>query len=353
MVRPFFACVLAVCAAILPVCSDAADAKFVSIPVITDNRIAPRVVYIENPRFPKFTTGELKTVVAGAAHLIKENFGIDVVIPNKISARNIDDVFSKLVGSEPDGFKGLIGDFRHGKVDWETVRKNLIEQIEKQTDPLADQIAFARPYLTRPVEKEDIDSFSKAVVETFDNRLSYWTSAKLHDGNPIIGTVPGRPDYPLNEYGYWTLMARQGIEAEIVLTNQLVASVEYIPVPIHTSLRGGITGGSTEYNPSSALGASVWVTLFPYVSDDPEIRALRSGDTYTRKDALSYASAMLAHEMGHQLLHLGHPWSTPACLMRPAEALDFAAWTAKFDPAKCPVGSSPAMTPGTDEVPIW
>jgi len=139
-------------------------------------------------------------------------------------------------------------------------------------------------------------------VETFKAPLAHWTWAKLADGHPVIGRVPGRPELPLNEYGYWTLMAKLGIEAEIVLTNQLVASVEYVPIPLHTSIRGGITGGSTEYNPSSRLGSSVWVSLFPYFSNDPLIRELRNRDSYTRDEALAYVGTMLAHELGHQLL---------------------------------------------------
>ena len=148
-------------------------------------------------------------------------------------------------------------------------------------------------------------------------------------------------------------MTKLGIDAEIVLTNQLVASVEYIPIPVHTSIRGGITGGSTEYNPSSRLGSSVWVSLFPYVSNDSQIVELRMGKTYSREEALFYAGAMLGHEMGHQLFQLGHPWSNPACLMRPAEALDFAEWVKKLDARTCRIESSAAMTPGTMKAPIW
>ena len=237
-------------------------------------------------------------------------------------------------------------------MDWEVVRENLEKHIREQEDPLAKQIEFARPYLIQPVEGEDPGSFSRAIMETFKARLSHWTVARLADGHPVIGLVPGRPDLPFNEYGYWTLMAKQGIDAEIVLTNQLVASVEYIPIPVHTSIRGGITGGSTEYNPSSRLGSSVWVSLFPYLSDDPHIMEYRNGDTYTRDEALAYAGAMLGHEMGHQLFQLGHPWSNEACLMRPAEMLDFAPWVDKFNAGKCQIGSGPAMKPGTMKAPI-
>jgi len=349
---PLAALVLATGMGFLPHLSFA-EPSFVALPKIENNTVAPRIIYIENPRFPRVATDDLRKVVQAAAALVEEHFGIKVESPNHIPVLDIDDVFAKLVGNKPPNFDTLIGDFRNGKVDWEIVRDNLVKQIEKQKDPLARQIEFARPYLIQPLEREDLDSFSRAVVETFKARLSHWTVARLQDGHPVIGQVPGRPDLPFIEYGYWALMAKQGIDAEIVLTNQLVASVEYMAIPVHTSIRGGISGGSTEYNPSSRFGSSVWVSLFPYLSDDPHIREYRNGDTYTRDEALSYAGAMLAHEMGHQLLQLGHPWSNEACLMRPAEALDFASWVNKFDAKKCQIDSNPAMKPGTTKAPIW
>lgn len=331
----------------------APDENRVALPGIVDATVAPRVVYIENPRFPKLTTGDLRQTLQVAADLVEGHFGIKVLLPDQIPVLDIDTVFAGLVENKPADFDELIGDFQHEKVDWELVRANLIKQIKQQKDPLAQQIEYARPHLIQPPTADDLDSFSRAVVETFKARLFHWTQATLADGHPVIGKVPGRPALPLNEYGYWSLMAKLGIEAEIVLTNQLVASVEYIPIPLHTSIRGGVTGGSTEYNPSSRLGSSVWVSLFPYFSNDSLVRELRNSDGYTRAEALTYAGTMLAHELGHQLLQLGHPWSNRSCLMRPVELLDFASWFNAIDAGKCRVGSSPAMEPGAVKVPVW
>lgn len=258
-----------------------------------------------------------------------------------------------MVEKRPKKFDRSIGDFRNGKVNWKRVRKSLVKQIKKQKEPLSRQIEFARPYLVLPLEEEPLESFADAVIETFKVRLLHWTVANLEDGHPAIGKAPGFADLPYNEYNYWVLMAKLGIDAEIILTNQLVASVEYFGVPIHTSIRGGITGGSTEYNPSSKLGSLAWVSLFPYLSNDERIVELRNGDTYSRDEALSYAGVMLAHEMGHQLFHFGHPWSNAACVMRPAELLDFASWTKRLDAKRCRIGSSPAMMPGTVKLPVW
>ena len=330
-----------------------ADSRVVALPSIEDSTISPRIVYIENPRFPQVTDAELKTIVQTAAGLVKEHFGITLEIPSSIKSSDIDELFSDLVPQAPEEFEGLIGDFRTGEVDWAYVNELLIEQIRSHGDSLDDQIAFAAPYLTSSPSSNSVDEFADAVVDTFRTRLSYWTTATLEDGYPIIGRVSGREDLPLNEYGYWTLMAKLGVEAEIVLTNQFIASVEYIPTPIHTAIRGGITGGSTEYNPASRYGASVWMSIAPFLMDDGQVTDLREGKKYTRDDALRYAGVLLAHEIGHLILHLGHPWSNEACLMRPAEVLDFEAWAEKLDADKCLIGSDAEMTPGVLKIPVW
>lgn len=330
-----------------------AERRTVDLPTLENNHVSPRVLYIENPRFPKVTQAELQTIVRTAADLVKEHFGVTMDVPSTINTKNIDEVFTDLATNVPDWMKKIIGDFRGGNVDWDKVTQMLIEQIEKNADSLNDQIAFAEPYLTVPPTANNVDGFAAAVTETYKARLAYWTKATLADGAPIIGKVAGRKDLPLNEYGYWTYMAKLGVKAEIVLTNQFIASVEYIPMPIHTAIRGGITGGSSEYNPASKLGASVWMSVAPFLMDDPQVNALRKGERYARNDALYYASIMLAHELGHLILHLGHPWSNEACVMRPAEVLDFATWAENLDAAKCRVGSGPEMTPGVLEIPIW
>jgi len=99
-------------------------------------------------------------------------------------------------------------------------------------------------------------------------------------------------------YVYWALMAKHGIPAEIVLANQLVGSVEYLSTPVHMAICGGITGGSAECNPASGFGASVWISLVPFLMQDRQVRELRGGAVYSQRHALRYAGVMLAMNSG-------------------------------------------------------
>tara|TARA_A100001037_G_scaffold102033_1_gene92809 strand:- start:2863 stop:3369 length:507 start_codon:yes stop_codon:yes gene_type:complete len=109
-----------------------ANAKFVSLPIIEKGSIAPRVIYLENPRFPKASADDLQKVMDAAGTLVEEHFSIKVETPRRIPVRHIDEAFSGLVGYARRGFKAKIGDFRSAAVNWNTIRKLLVEKIQKQ-----------------------------------------------------------------------------------------------------------------------------------------------------------------------------------------------------------------------------
>lgn len=132
---------------------------------------------------------------------------------------------------------------------------------------------------------------------------------------------------------------------ELIVTNQLVASTEFEWVELASMLRGGVTNGITTQSPASARGLVSVLTLFPFVSDDPEMLRLRGGRRGGGPDAVEWAAALLVHELGHQLLHLGHP-SNSACVMAPPKTLRFHEWTARLDPLGCPLSSESENKPG-------
>ena len=84
-----------------------AKRSFVALPKVDDNTVAPRIIYINNPRFPPVMPNEIRKIVLAAAGLVKENFGIRAEIPSKNSIREIDDAFADLVGKEPAGLKKI------------------------------------------------------------------------------------------------------------------------------------------------------------------------------------------------------------------------------------------------------
>ena len=73
---------------------------------------------------------------------------------------------------------------------------------------------------------------------------------------------------------------------------------------------------------------------------------LRDDKAYNDEQVTSYAAALLTHEIGHQLLHLGHPFGNPKCVMSPTPLLKYREWLEGLDAADCPLNSEASMTPG-------
>ena len=115
---------------------------------------------------------------------------------------------------------------------------------------------------------------------------------------------------------------------------------------VHSALRGGITVGTTSYSRDGPFHTYAFVGTFPFSNDHVPIVQLRGGARYDEEEAARLAGAYLAHEINHVLLHLGHPFNQSACVMNPAQLLDFRAWQNKLDAECCALGSLAEMVPG-------
>ena len=154
----------------------------------------------------------------------------------------------------------------------------------------------------------------------------------------------GADDY--HQWALWSFLGYGALPYEIVLTNQLVASAEYSGTSIHSALRGGVSVGATF--PSAGAEVGSYVFLSTLVFDDVLAGVRREGRYGEQAPRL--AGAYLAHELGHQLLHLGHPFANPYCVMTPARVFQFRAWFDSIDAERCALGSLPAMQPGAIEL---
>ncbi len=72
--------------------------------------------------------------------------------------------------------------------------------------------------------------------------------------------------------------------------------------------------------------------------------------TYSEQQIINYSAALLTHELGHLLLHLGHPFGDKHCIMSPTVMLNYRQWYDNLDAGQCAIGSSAAMTPGAAKI---
>ena len=327
------------CAFVLVLLAACSRDNQVPLPKLPDGSIELRVVYLFNPRFPSVSPEEVRAVLDSAADTVKKHFGraVRFTVPE---VRPIETYFQKIDARARARADSFIFDFKRGKGDLRRLRKGFQHDLRETGDDLNAMIAYAQPHLVTPVKGQSYEALVDALMETQLARLKDLTAQRAADGRPVID------DRPFNEFVYWNLMAAIGVPYEIILTNQLLASVEYSENSVHSAVRGGVTNGVTAGNPASRYKASAIASVYSFISEDAVIKVLREGETYARRDALRFAGVLLAHEIGHQLWHLGHPYGRRECVMNPTPLLHFKRWVEALAPAECPFSKEGAMKPG-------
>jgi hypothetical protein len=268
------------------------------------------------------TPGGLRALLAAARNGVRENFGVDVQFTDP-EEQPLKPLFDRTTARQRSDWKDLSYDFKGGKGDRRRLARGYAAAFRSDENSLDDQIAFAEPYLLAPVREKTYDGFADAVTATLVARLDQLKSEKLIDGSPN------------NEVLYWAFIGKLSFPYDVVITNQLIASAEYVGSSVHTAIRGGITNGITTGNPSSPRGVTAIVSTYPVIGEDAVTRALRGGESYPEADRARYAGLLLAHEIGHQLFGLGHAYGKKACVMDPPEMLRFRQWAEGLSPKDC------------------
>lgn len=314
-------------------------AQIVPLPQLPTGPVEMRVAYLVNDRLPKMTPEQLQVLLANARTTAKEHFGIEIAFtePREVPIKQ---AFAAIPPANRNYALKQIFDFKSGKGDVARLGTAFGRAFGKSNEPLGEQIAFALPHAPSLRTQASHDEFGKAMAELQLRRLGDWRQMKALDGGSVID------DSELNEFMMWIALGYSDLPYELVLTNQVIASVEYILPAVHSAIRGGYTNGITTYSKSTRFGTmSVWST-FAFTGNDDSLVKWRSGERYEPVEAAELAGATATHELGHQLFHLLHPFARPACVMSPVPMFSYREWQRKLSPAECRIGSDAAMSPG-------
>lgn len=313
-------------------------------PVLKDGVIKLTVAHVVNPRFEKFSEAQIEVFLDSLKSTTKAQLGRDIEF-GKVETFAIADFFAPLPSYAAGWRKPFIYDFKAGKGNRAQLEAAYANSISNQKTPAKDWATYA----AREIGLERLDTdptlWKKRFTDTHLQRLESLKSVMATDGKPVIDETP------YNEWIFWNMLGELPRAFDVVITNQLVASVEYGSVDIHTALRGGITVGTTDYaRRTSAMGAQFWWSTLPFTSNDPVIVKMRGGERYEPTEAARLAGAGAAHEMGHLLFHYGHPFGVDTCLMSPTPMLRFRETASRWDPKACAAANDPSMKTGVASV---
>jgi hypothetical protein len=336
--------VLVFTALLLASCDARKDATL-PVPSLGREAIKLKVAYVVNPRFPKMKYEQITVMLAMARRGVRENFGREVDFLDR-EEYSVQALFDRVPLNDWSEWNSRIYDFKSGTGDRNRLNRAYAEGLRDKSDSLNEMIAYAKPFLVAPVRERSPEGFAEALTATLLARLEQLKSQKLRDGSDLIDHSPN------NEYVFWDRVGRLSFPYDVIITNQLIASAEYVGPSVHSAIRGGITNGITSRNRSSRYGTTAIVSTYPFIGEDAVTRSLRDGETYSDADGARFAGLLLVHEIGHQLFHLGHPYGRRSCVMNPPELLHFRAWSRDLSPKDCPMGESGAMKPGFEKFPL-
>ncbi len=329
------------------------QADILALPKLPATAISLRVAYLDNPRFPTLSPDDLTRLLAKARDITYQHFGlrIEFTEPKRLAIHP----YFKAIANRLEAEQLVqIADFRGDKVNWSLIADSLRKNFKQTPATLSEIWQFSSPYLIKQPEGAISEqSLAEALAATMKDRLQYWKDKKGVDGKAILGDGDDQLEASLSEWVYWDNLPRLAFPYEVVITNQPVISAEYTGLVTHTALRGGITLGSTSAGHDNKYGTSSWLSVFAFINDDPMLNRLRDGADYDHLEAIELAGAYLVHELGHQLLHLGHPWRNAFCVMAPARLIDVREWFANLNASKCRLNSTPAMIPGAVKYEIF
>ncbi len=312
----------------------------VPLPSLGSGSIKLRVAHVVNPRFPALSQKQQAEVLAKTRVLVKQNFHLNVEFsrPEELGIKDFFALRNKSIDTNLE--TRIVDTHSLSAADRDEMRASIYKTLSQYKDENNNIVDYARPYLTHPFVGDDLHQLSDALVSTLLTRLNYWRTQNAADGAPVLDGSP------YNQWVWWDSIGYGHVPFDVVITNQLVASVETYDMDVHSSLRGGITAGTTSFNNQGKFKAYSFVTSFPMLNDNPVLSQLRGDGHYSETQITDYVAAVLAHELGHLLLHLSHPFGRQACIMSPTPLLRFHSWYDHLDPAQCPLNSSPEMTPG-------
>jgi hypothetical protein len=319
-------------------CATRMQTSVVPLPILPPGPIDIRVAYAVNPRLPRMDVRQLDLLLESMQKAVGDHFGLQLRF-SPVQVVPIASLFDTIPGARRLDALKKVYDFKSGTGDRQRLDLAFGRGFRQSGESLSEMVEFARPY-TGPLSQSDFETFGARMAAVQLERIELWRTRSALDGYPAID------QQPFNEFLMWVALGYGEVPFELVLTNQVIASVEYGWPAVHAAVRGGYSNGITTYNRRSRFGTmSIWST-YAFTGNDPQLVQLRNGERYTEEEAARLAGLSGAHEMGHQLLHLTHPYGRQACLMSPVPMFSYRGWAANQDAAKCPLRTSPAVTPG-------
>lgn len=305
-----------------------------------------RAVYVENPRFKSLTDLQINKILDRTTELVSQHLFAEVKFERKadLSVQALFDILPFVAKKNQSKKIIYIDDEKNELESFNKIRNSISVQIQNSASSAQSQIDYANPYLIEKKEIKSLDGLTAELTKTLIQRHQFWVKKLANDGKSVLDGSS------YNQWIYWDALGYGNLPYDVIITNQLVASIEENGMPVHTCLRGGINGGNTTYSKQGLSGGFVFVSAFQMMNNNALLTILREDETYTEQQIIDYTAATLTHELGHLLFHYAHPFNAQSCIMNPTPLLHYRQWYEQLDVQACQLLNSPMQQPGAAKI---
>lgn len=120
---------------------------------------------------------------------------------------------------------------------------------------------------------------------------------------------------------------------------------------LHASLRGGITNGFTTSCAKCRYATATILSVDALYGDDNLLTSIRTESPYSDAEKTLFSAQVLTHELGHHLLHFGHPFAMQDCVINPVEGQNFRKRSLALREGACTKERSPTLEIGAIKFP--
>lgn len=291
-----------------------------------DDAVALRVAVVEDPAFPPLTEAFLDAVLAQAQsnarrYLRKDvSFAYDRRTPEYfhgfLNMEMTQEAYDLVLGAGVDRYAEKLSEILRRKLQEDRARILPLINFYLGIDgieALADDEIIAR---TLRYAQDVVDQVKASPIFHLYDDLKYSGEASNTAGTRAIPYNIVMLNYPLIDVNTFRF---------------------YTPDP-HIFLRGGLLQGIAWLNAGTPCNDFVALSAFPYYKYFSFMNTL----DLTEAEFGALVAKNIAHEIGHSLMHLGHPFGNPDCIMNTSE-INGARFIRDFPAYEdCPIVDDPA-----------
>ncbi len=302
------------------------------------------VLYVENPRFSTLSPAQLNAVTTTATGQFKSLLGRCVAF-DVPQTKPIADAFGQLSISQIREMDVVI--LRHpNAADLEALSKEMVNVLFNEKTTFAEQIAYAnRSGAIQVPTDTTLTDFATQLIKYHADVIVKFQTQNAADGRPIIDINS------YNEIAHWSRIPQTPLNYDVYITNQPIISLERGDPSMHASLRGGISNGLTTLCAKCRYGTAVILSIYALYGNENLLASIRTEAPYSEAEKALFSAQVLTHELGHQLLHLGHPFGLEDCVMNPVEGQNFRKRSQALREGACAKERSPTLEIGAIKYP--